>query len=142
MGVITAEKIIFSMRHRVIVPADAGIGNAGIGNAGIGNGDIGAVAARQVDAVLMSAGFKCSAELLTALGSLEPGAVTDLGVQVIGWARELAGDHVRHNVYFIDFPRNVRTPAASSSTRRSRRSRSRCPERRHRPGCTSTHAGR
>jgi hypothetical protein len=85
------------MRHRVIVPADAGIGNGGIG----------AVAARQMDAVLMSAGFKCSAELLDALGRRSPEAVIDLGVQVTGWARELVGDHVQHNGYFIDFPRNV-----------------------------------
>jgi hypothetical protein len=55
----------------------------------------------------MRAGFKCSAELLAALGRRGPEAVIDLGVQVIGWARELAGDHVRHNPYFIDFPQNV-----------------------------------
>jgi hypothetical protein len=97
VGVITAEKIVFSMRHRVIVPADASIGS----------GERGAVAARQLDAVLMGVGFKCSAELLAALGSVGPEAVIDLGVQVIGWARELAGDHVRHNAYFIDFPANV-----------------------------------
>jgi hypothetical protein len=60
-----------------------------------------------MDAVLMSAGFKCSADLLDALGRRSPEAVIDLGVQVTGWARELVGDHVRHNAYFIDFPRNV-----------------------------------
>jgi hypothetical protein len=102
VNVTNVEKLIFDMRHRVIVPADAGIENGGIGN-----GDRGAVAARQTDAVLMSAGFKCSAELLDALGRRSPEAVIDLGVQVTGWARELVGDHVQHNAYFIDFPRNV-----------------------------------
>jgi hypothetical protein len=97
VDVTNVEKLIFDMRHRVIVPADAGIGNGGIG----------AAAARQMDAVLMSAGFKCSAELLAALSRRSPEAVIDLGVQVTGWARELVGDHVRHNAYFIDFPRNV-----------------------------------
>ena len=96
------EALIFSMRHRVILPAPAPA-RAGEED----DGTIGAVAARQVDAVLMTAGFKCSAELLSALGLATPEAVIDLGVQVTGWARELAGDHVRHNTYFIDFPQNV-----------------------------------
>lgn len=92
------EKLIFEMRHRVALPpaADAPAGTRAGGDA-----------ARQVDAVLMSAGFKCSGELLAALGGRAPEAVIDLGTEIIGWARELVGDHVRHNTYFIDFPANV-----------------------------------
>jgi hypothetical protein len=100
--VISVEKLIFSMRHRVILPDAPGAAGASGGAA-----DAGAVVARQLDAVLMKAGFKCSAELLAALGALAPGLALDKGVEVIGWARELAGDHVRHNAYFIDFPANV-----------------------------------
>jgi hypothetical protein len=92
--VTSAEKIVFTMRHRVILDAAAGPGD-------------GAAAARQLDAVLLQAGFKCSAGLLAALSRLEPGYVIDKAVKVIGWAREMAGDHVRHNAYFIDFPANV-----------------------------------
>ncbi|HEX4830000.1 MAG TPA: TerD family protein [Trebonia sp.] len=92
----SVEKLVFSLRHRVIVPA-----------APEAPTQDGAVAARQVDAVLMDAGFKCSGELLAALGALAPAAVIDLGAELIGWARELAGDHVRHNAYFIDFPAGV-----------------------------------
>jgi hypothetical protein len=96
MGMVNVEELIFSMRHRVVLPA--GDGESG--------GD-GTMAARQVDAVLLQAGFKCSAQLLTALGARDPETVIDLGARVIGWARELVGDHVRHNAYFIDFPANV-----------------------------------
>ena len=91
-----AEKLVFTRRHRVC----AGDGPAGDG----------AVVARQLDAVLMCAGFKLSGGLLCWLGQMDAGYVTDRAVQVIGWARELAGAHVQHNAYFIDFPANV--PAA------------------------------
>ncbi|SDM38253.1 hypothetical protein SAMN04487981_101334 [Streptomyces sp. cf386] len=67
----------------------------------------GAVAARQFDAALMSVGFKLSAELLTRLSGLSEGTVVDTAVRTLGTVRELVGDHVRHNVYFIDFPANV-----------------------------------
>jgi hypothetical protein len=112
----SAEKIIFSMRHRVILPgasAEASAVSAAAGSAsgsgapGSGAPDNGAIVARQVDAVLMKAGFKCSGGLLGALGALTEGPAIDLGVEIIGWARELAGDHVQHNAYFIDFPANV-----------------------------------
>ncbi|MFE6619840.1 hypothetical protein [Streptomyces sp. NPDC057740] len=67
----------------------------------------GAVAARQFDAALMSVGFKLSAELLTRLSGLSEGTVVDTAVRTLDTVRELVGDHVRHNVYFIDFPANV-----------------------------------
>ncbi|MBW8485643.1 hypothetical protein [Actinomadura parmotrematis] len=72
-----------------------------------GAGGTGAVAARQLDAVLLTAGFKLSGELMRRLSGLSQGAVLDLAQGVLPVVRELAGDHVRHNVYFRDFPRNV-----------------------------------
>lgn len=67
----------------------------------------GAVVARQMDAVLATAGYKATRELLEHVAGLEPGAATDLAADVVGAARALVGDHVRHNAYFIDFPRGV-----------------------------------
>lgn len=100
MTAASAERLIFSLRHRVVLPAAEA-------SPGEDSRDDSAAAARQVDAVLMTAGFKCSGPLLSALGARGPGQVIDLGVQLIGWARELAGGHVQHNAYFIDFPANV-----------------------------------
>ncbi|MCX4960339.1 hypothetical protein [Streptomyces virginiae] len=67
----------------------------------------GAVVAQQFDAVLMSVGFKLSAQLLEHLSGLAEGAVVDTAVRTLGTVREMVGDHVRHNAYFIDFPANV-----------------------------------
>ncbi|MFF8174322.1 TerD family protein [Streptomyces chartreusis] len=67
----------------------------------------GAVAARQFDAALMSVGFKLSAELLERLSGLGEGTVVDTAVRTLGTVREMVGDHVAHNVYFVDFPANV-----------------------------------
>ncbi|MGJ6967803.1 hypothetical protein ACSDR0_38420 [Streptosporangium sp. G11] len=67
----------------------------------------GEVAARQLDAALLSVGFKCSAPLLDRLASLHGETVVDLGVRILAAVRGLVGDHVHHNAYFIDFPRNV-----------------------------------
>ncbi|MFJ7071467.1 hypothetical protein [Streptomyces sp. NPDC098781] len=69
-----------------------------------GQGD---VAARQFDAALMSVGFKLSADLLERLSDLSEGTVVDTAVRTLGTVRELVGDHVEHNVYFVDFPANV-----------------------------------
>ncbi|MGW2854359.1 fructose-bisphosphatase class II, partial [Streptomyces sp. NPDC001215] len=69
-----------------------------------GKGD---VAARQFDAALMSVGFKLSADLLEHLSALSEGTVVDAAVRTLATVREMVGDHVRHNVYFIDFPANV-----------------------------------
>ncbi|MEU9476122.1 hypothetical protein [Streptomyces sp. NPDC048191] len=67
----------------------------------------GAVAARQFDAALMSVGFKLSAELLEHLSRLSGPTVVDTAVATLSTVREMVGDHVRHNVYFVDFPANV-----------------------------------
>lgn len=67
----------------------------------------GTTTAVQMDAVLVGAGFKASRELLEHVSGLEPGAAMDLAVSIVGAARRLAGDHVAHNPYFINFPRGV-----------------------------------
>ncbi|MER5355332.1 hypothetical protein ABT093_34040 [Kitasatospora sp. NPDC002551] len=69
-----------------------------------GNGE---AAARQFDAALMSVGFKLSAEALERLSGLSAQTVRETAVRTLATVRELAGDHVRHNAYFIDFPANV-----------------------------------
>lgn len=67
----------------------------------------GAAAARQLDAALASVGFKCSAALFDHLSELHPTVVHETGRQVLAAVRELVGDDVEHNTYFIDFPDNV-----------------------------------
>jgi hypothetical protein len=67
----------------------------------------GSVVALQADAVLMDAGWKLSGGLLARLSALAPGAALDAAVRTLAVARREAGDHVRHNSYFIDFPANV-----------------------------------
>ncbi|MER5710226.1 hypothetical protein [Streptomyces sp. NPDC002122] len=67
----------------------------------------GAAAVRRFDAALMTAGFKLSAELIERLSGYAEQTVVDTAVQTLAAVRELVGDHVRHNVYFVDFPANV-----------------------------------
>ncbi|WP_043668867.1 TerD family protein [Streptomyces xylophagus] len=67
----------------------------------------GATAARQLDAALLSVGFKLSPELLERLSGLSEETVVGIAANTLPTVRELVGDHVRHNVYFIDFPANV-----------------------------------
>ncbi|MFB9903579.1 hypothetical protein [Allokutzneria oryzae] len=67
----------------------------------------GAAVARQMDAVLLRAGFTASRALLEHVSGLEPGAAMDRAVTVVGAVRELVGDHVEHNAYFRDFPDGV-----------------------------------
>lgn len=67
----------------------------------------GSIAARQFDAVLMAAGFKASRDLLEHLSGLTEGTVIDTAVRALAVLRRQVGDHVQHNVYFRDFPKNV-----------------------------------
>ncbi|GAA0853397.1 hypothetical protein ACFQVD_26605 [Streptosporangium amethystogenes subsp. fukuiense] len=92
----TLESLIIARRLRVPIDAPAG-STPGWGE----------VAARQLDAALLSVGFKCSAALLARLAELPGETVVDLGVRVLASVRRLAGDHVQHNAYFVDFPKNV-----------------------------------
>ncbi|WP_310738133.1 hypothetical protein [Microbispora sp. H10949] len=90
------EDLVISRRLRVPVDAE-GDGAPGWGE----------VAARQLDAALLSVGFTCSPALLDRLARLPGEQVIDLGVRVLAAVRRLVGDHVVHNAYFVDFPRNV-----------------------------------
>lgn len=63
--------------------------------------------ARQLDAVLLDAGFSASRALLEHIGALAPEPAMDLAATVVSAVRELVGDHVRHNAYFIGFPHDV-----------------------------------
>ncbi|MGW1668322.1 TerD family protein [Streptomyces sp. NPDC002324] len=72
-----------------------------------GSAGDGAAAARQFDAALMGVGFKLSAELLERLSGLSGAAVLHTARRTLRTVREMVGDHVRHNSYFIDFPANV-----------------------------------
>ncbi|MGW1601890.1 hypothetical protein [Streptomyces eurythermus] len=72
-----------------------------------GSAGEGAVAARQLDAALMSVGFKLSAQLLQRLCGMSEAAVAHTAKRVLRTVSEMVGDHVRHNAYFIDFPANV-----------------------------------
>ncbi|MDL2075129.1 hypothetical protein QNN03_01600 [Streptomyces sp. GXMU-J15] len=83
------------VRHTLRLPAPTGPSGQG------------AAAARQFDAALMQVGFKLSAELLARLSELSEETVMDTAVRTLPVVRELVGDHVRHNAYFIDFPANV-----------------------------------
>lgn len=66
-----------------------------------------AAIARQMDAALVRVGFKATGPLLEHIAALRPGTAMDRALTVIDAVRELVGDHVDHNVYFIDFPKNV-----------------------------------
>ncbi|MEU0742958.1 hypothetical protein [Streptomyces sp. NPDC006134] len=87
------EPLVIRHTHRLPAPT----GPAGQGD----------VAARRFDAALMSVGFKLSAAVLEHLSGLSEATVVDTAARTLDTVREMAGDHVRHNVYFIDFPANV-----------------------------------
>ncbi|MFF8933391.1 hypothetical protein ACF08O_01365 [Streptomyces paradoxus] len=90
---LSLESLVIRHSHRLPVPQ----GSAGEGTA----------AARQFDAALMGVGFKLSAELLERLSLLSEAAVLHTARRTLRTVREMVGDHVRHNSYFIDFPANV-----------------------------------
>lgn len=87
------EDIVIQRTLRVPVPA--------------GPSGSGATAARRLDAALMTVRWKLSGELLSRLSDLDEKVVTDTAARVLDVVRSSIGDHVRHNTYFRDFPRNV-----------------------------------
>lgn len=89
------EPLVVRHTHRVPVSVPSGLA---------GQGD---VAARQFDTALMSVGFKLSGDLLERLSGLPAEVVLDVAARTLATVREMAGAHVRHNVYFVDFPANV-----------------------------------
>lgn len=87
------DSLIIRRTHRVPLPLGE-------------HGESSAVAV-QLDAVLLSAGFKLSAPLFGRMATLPTATAFDTALQVIAAVRELVGDHVQHNVYFRDFPAGV-----------------------------------
>lgn len=75
--------------------------------ASTGTAGDGTPVARQLDAALLDAGFSASRALLTHVGGLATGPALDLASTVVSAVRELVGDHVQHNAYFIGFPDGV-----------------------------------
>lgn len=69
-----------------------------------GNGE---VVTRQLDAALMSVGWKLSADLYRHLSAQVPSVVKDMADRLLPVVSELVGNHVRHNVYFKQFPQNI-----------------------------------
>ncbi|MEV0942015.1 hypothetical protein AB0I90_16745 [Micromonospora wenchangensis] len=67
----------------------------------------GTTVARQLDAALLDVGFSASRALLEHVGALAPAPAMDLAATVVSAVRELVGDHVRHNAYFLGFPHDV-----------------------------------
>ncbi|MBK6010718.1 TerD family protein [Streptomyces sp. MBT53] len=67
----------------------------------------GATVARQFDAVLLSVGFKLSPELLERLSGLSGETVARIAGRTLRTVRQMVGDHVQHNTYFINFPADV-----------------------------------
>ncbi|GAA3026968.1 TerD family protein [Kitasatospora albolonga] len=87
------EALVLRNTHRIPVPTGP-----------LGQG---ATVTGQLDAALLSVGFKLSAELFGHLAQLDAEAVAGTGARTLATVRGLVGDHVRHNSYFVDFPANV-----------------------------------
>jgi hypothetical protein len=66
-----------------------------------------ATLARQLDVALMQSGFKLSPALLQHLAGNEFTAAINAAQAILAAVKELVGDHVKHNPYFVTFPRNV-----------------------------------
>ncbi|MFD9613705.1 hypothetical protein ACFWWS_30550 [Streptomyces sp. NPDC059083] len=92
------ERLVVRHTHRLPLPEATASGD------GRGHG---VVAARRFDAALMSVGFKLSAGLLEELARLPEETVVAVAARTLDTVRELVGDHVRHNAYFVDFPAHV-----------------------------------
>ncbi len=73
----------------------------------VGEPGDGSAATRRLDAALLSAGFALSGELRRRFEALREQDVLHLAQPLLGAVRELVGAHMRHNVYFKDFPDHV-----------------------------------
>ena len=62
---------------------------------------------RQLDSALMLTGFKLSKRTLEYFNSLSYEAVKAYSVYILAVVKELIGDNVKHNAYFINFPKGV-----------------------------------
>jgi stress response protein SCP2 len=101
--VITTSTLIKRMLRIPLKPFEADLGELEEASE---RGD-GTSMAYRLDAALLSVGFKLSAEALRYLARNNPGFVRMTAVRVLSAVRELVGDHVQHNAYFINFPVGV-----------------------------------
>lgn len=62
---------------------------------------------RQLDSAIMSVGFKLSKDSIEYLSTLADEDIKKYVFNITKAIQELVGDHVSHNAYFIDFPKNV-----------------------------------
>lgn len=63
--------------------------------------------ARQLDIALLAAGFKASQDLLEYVGTLDRSYAIELSRDTLEAVKQIKGDHIEHNTYFKDFPKNV-----------------------------------
>jgi stress response protein SCP2 len=63
--------------------------------------------ARQLDITLISIGFRLSNKLFLDIAHSSFEDALNKSVIILETAKEIVGDHVKHNVYFIEFPKNV-----------------------------------
>jgi len=63
--------------------------------------------ARQLDVTLMQSGFKLSPELLEYFGGSDFESAITAANEILSAIKELIGDHVKHNPFFIKFPEDV-----------------------------------
>lgn len=71
------------------------------------SGFTGEVMTRQLDSALMSVGWKLSPDLFRHLSTQSPLVVKNMADQLLPVVNELVGNHVKHNVYFKEFPKNI-----------------------------------
>ena len=62
---------------------------------------------RQLDSTLMLSGFKLSKRTIEYFNTLSYKDIEFYATDILTAVKELIGDHVNHNAYFIDFPKNV-----------------------------------
>ena len=65
------------------------------------------IVSRQLDIALINVGFKASSDLLLHLSKLHKVDAIDMSEKVLTAISELVGNHVQHNTYFKEFPKNV-----------------------------------
>ena len=63
--------------------------------------------ARQLDLALQKLGFKLSHALFQDIAKTDFEGALSKSQRILSALKELIGEHVAHNVYFIDFPKNI-----------------------------------
>ncbi len=97
------------IRHTFRVPLPESPSGEATGSAGEATSPVpeGATAARQFRRRAALRGLQALPDLLARLSGLPEKTVVRIAARTLRTVRELVGDHVQHNAYFIDFPANV-----------------------------------